>query len=431
MDFQNPVIVIPGITATDLNDDYPLDAEKIWSMVLNKNYDRVKLHPDNLRFEAHEPSHTYTGQIFDIYNDLLEALRHELSSRADEPTPVFAFPYDWRIDIRETAKRLTDFIDEVIERTLLLKHYKGGRGKIKVDLVGHSMGGLIITEYLSQQKNSSRAGKIVTIGTPYLGSIEAVVKTTTGMGLLSGSTPKEREREAARATPSIYQLFPSYDRCVIDQDGNHIDLFKPTSLQRSIKNSLKEYIRLYSVDTPYNRRDSRANEILLDLLTGGIKHRENVNSFKLSDAKIKQHNWLAVVGIGCETRIQIDSKKTRSGPWFVIKENQFVNELTSDNPDSRKTGDGTVPLAGALPPFLPESSLVCVTPDDLGRFELRDKVLVKVAGLHGLLPAINLVQRLTIKHLKDDFGGPIWGRRVPGATSWNPPIKDLTDERSY
>lgn len=132
MKFQNSVIVIAEITATDLNDDYPFDAENLVNGA-EYNYDRVKLHPDNLRFEAHEPSYTYTVQILDIYNDLLEALRHELSSRADEPepTPVFAFSCDWRIDISKTVKRLSDFIDEVIERTLLLKHYKGARGKIK------------------------------------------------------------------------------------------------------------------------------------------------------------------------------------------------------------------------------------------------------------------------------------------------------------
>ncbi|MGH7885648.1 MAG: hypothetical protein ACRENO_08145, partial [Thermodesulfobacteriota bacterium] len=75
MGYQNPVIVIPGITAIDLHDDYPLDTEKIWSMVLNKDYERVKLHPDNIKYEALEPSHIYPGRIFDIYNDLIKALR--------------------------------------------------------------------------------------------------------------------------------------------------------------------------------------------------------------------------------------------------------------------------------------------------------------------------------------------------------------------
>ena len=49
MPVQNPVIVIPGITATDLVDDYPLHADEVWTMVFNKEYERVALHPDDLR----------------------------------------------------------------------------------------------------------------------------------------------------------------------------------------------------------------------------------------------------------------------------------------------------------------------------------------------------------------------------------------------
>ena len=148
MGIQNPVIVVPGITATDLVDDYPLKADEIWSMVFNKDYERLALHPDDLRYEAVEPAHIVAGRLFPIYNDLIRALRHELSQRADRPTPVFAFPYDWRMDLRDTAAKLGAFVDEVIERTKLLRHY-GTANRLKVDLVGHSMGGLVITEYLS------------------------------------------------------------------------------------------------------------------------------------------------------------------------------------------------------------------------------------------------------------------------------------------
>ena len=44
----HPGIVVPGIIATYLRDDYPLPPETIWA-VLNKDYERAALHPDNLR----------------------------------------------------------------------------------------------------------------------------------------------------------------------------------------------------------------------------------------------------------------------------------------------------------------------------------------------------------------------------------------------
>lgn len=429
MRIQNPVIVIPGITGSSLVDDYPLKADEIWTMVFNKEYERIALHPDDLRYEAVEPARVRAGQLFPLYDDLIRALRHELSPRADKPTPVFAFPYDWRMDVQTSATKLGAFVDEVIARTKLLRHYADA-DDLKVDLVGHSMGGLVICEFLSQFGRRSRVGKVVTIGTPFLGSIEAIVKIATGMSLLTGPEPKEREREAARVTPALYQLFPSYKGATTDAAGNEIDVLNYANMQSSIVDSLTEFVRLYSVSTRSDDRQARAVEILQDMLGGARRHRRNVEKLKLPETGVRQTDWLAVVGVGEKTRVQLTVQKNRRGPWFVIDEDQFVNELTSDDPKSRRTGDGAVPLAAALPPFLPDSRLVCMTKNDLGALELRDKLLVEVGGFHGLLPRLNIVQRLVTRHLNPEYRGRVWGHRVPGSRTWNPPIEGL-EERVY
>jgi pimeloyl-ACP methyl ester carboxylesterase len=426
---QNPVIVIPGITASSLVDNYPLEADEIWTMVFNKEYERVALHPDDLRYEAVEPARVQPGQLFAVYGDLIRALRHELSSRADKPTPVFAFPYDWRMDVQTTAGKLAQFVDEVIARTRLLRHYADA-DKLQVDLVGHSMGGLVICEYLSQVGRRSNVEKVVTIGTPFLGSIEAIVKIATGMSLLTGPEPKEREREAARVTPALYQLFPSYAGATVGPDGGDVDVFDCKNMQSSIVDSLTEFVRLYSVSTKSADRRNRAVEILEDMLGRAREHRQNVADLNLSDTGVRQSDWLAIAGVGEKTRIQLTVQESRRGPWFVIEEEQFVNQLGPADSKSRRTGDGTVPLAGALPPFLSTNRLVCIKEDDLGMLELRDKLLVEVGGLHGLLPRVNVVQRLVTKHLNPDFRGRVWGRRVPGSRTWNPPIQGL-EEKTY
>ncbi len=84
-------------------------------------------------------------------------------------------------------------------------------------------------------------------------------------------------------------------------------------------------------------------------------------------------------------------------------------------------------VAGAIPPFLPATRLVCVSDDDLEFLELRDRLLVGLGGFHGLLPQINLVQRLVTKHLNPGYRGEVWGRRLPGSRSWNPPIAGLVE----
>lgn len=429
MRIQNPVIVVPGITATNLVDDYPLKADEIWTMVFTKKYERVALHPDDLRYEALEPAHVIAGQLFPVYGDLIRALRHELTPRADQPTPVYAFPYDWRMDVRTTAKKLCAFVDEVISRTRLMKHYARADG-LKVDLVGHSMGGLLITEYLAQFGRRAHVQKVVTIGTPFLGSIEAIVKMTTGMSLLTGPEPKEREREAARVTPALYQLFPSYDGATADTAGNAVDIFNTSNMQESVVDSLTEFVRLYSVSTRAAERRDRALAILKEMLANARAHRKAVVRFRLSDAKIRQRDWMAIVGVGEKTRIQLTVDKVSDGTRFVISEDQFVNELSRRDPRSQRTGDGTVPLAGALPPFLPATRLVCVKDDDLDFLELRDRLLVGLGGFHGLLPRVNLVQRLVTRHLCPDYHGRVWGRRMPGIRTWNPPIAGL-EEKSY
>jgi hypothetical protein len=68
-----------------------------------------------------------------------------------------------------------------------------------------------------------------------------------------------------------------------------------------------------------------------------------------------------------------------------------------------------------------------VSIDDLSFFELKDKVMIALGGFHGLLPEVNLVQRLTVKHLRKQYSGKVWGRRFPGADSWKPPITGLKE----
>ena len=164
MPIQNPVIVVPGITASQLRDEYPVTPDIVWSAVLNKEYDRITLHPDDLRYEIREPSRITADALFELpYSELVSELRHNLTTRADRPVPVYPFPYDWRLPLEKIDALLDKFIQEVIARTALMKHYhragytaESGR----VDLVGHSMGGLIITGISAEHKGqvTSRQG---------------------------------------------------------------------------------------------------------------------------------------------------------------------------------------------------------------------------------------------------------------------------------
>lgn len=369
------------------------------------------------------------GRVFAIYHDFMAALRHELSPHADQPTPVFAFPYDWRRPLAATAEEFARFVDEVVARTALMRHYRDFRGgRQRVDLVGHSMGGLVICEYLSRF-GGRRVRKVATLGTPFLGAMEAVVKLTSGLGVLSGEVPSERERETARSTPAVYHLLPSYDGATVDEAGNAIDhdLFVVDNWQGSILRSLVEYIRLHAVEPPRDddpaaqaaAEMARARDLLGRLLGDAADHRRRVMTLDLASAGLRAEDWLAVVGLGEPTRLAMTPAPVEGGLRFKVHD-----ATPSPKVNSPRGGDSTVPVPGAMPPFLPRESLFGVSRDDFEWFEFGDRALTRAAGLHALLPNLNVVQRLAIKHFRPGFGGPYTGRPVPGVkkADWLPPI---------
>jgi len=91
MPSSHPVIVIPGVTATYLRDLYPLPPESIWQVLeMTKSYERAQMHPDNLRYEAHEPAAVRADQVYEIaYKELVEELRHNLTEDPREPVLVY------------------------------------------------------------------------------------------------------------------------------------------------------------------------------------------------------------------------------------------------------------------------------------------------------------------------------------------------------
>ena len=435
MNHPPPVIVIPGITGTTLCDAYTLPPEAIWT-TWTKNHGRSALHPDDPRYEAAEPARVVPDHLFEVvYSELIEELRHNLRLREDRPVPVFPFTYDWRRPLEETEVQLHDFICEVIDRTKLLKHYNSSTfiQDPKVSLVGHSMGGLIIAGYLDRYGTNAAVAKVVTLATPFRGSFEAIIKLATGTATLGPTAPSSREREAARLTPSLYYLLPRFD------GGLEVDFNSPSSIfdlglwPRNVLATIEESIRLRGLH-PSQRAD-QARTLFQKLLTAAKTHRDRIEAFSLGQSGLEQADWLCIVGVDCETRVRMRIRRRAKSPAFLLDSDGREN-CWSDADEARRrlTGDGTVPFDGAVPAFLRKRNLVCVTPSDFGYWEALDRTAAAFAGFHGILPNLNMLHRLIVRHLagRPDSYGNTWGRRPPGVSrrDWTPPVHRLRDKSS-
>lgn len=191
-------------------------------------------------------------------------------------------------------------------------------------------------------------------------------------------------------------------------------------MQSTVVDSLEEFVRLYSVSTGTESRKAHAYEMLETLLKAAQRHRTTVEGFRPRVAGLKRSDWLAVVGIGEPTRSQVVADRRGDAVRYRF-------DVSADQV-GHLDGDGTVHLSSARPPFLPRTHPICVAEDDLGFLELRDRAMASLGGLHATLPRMNLVQRLVVRHLAGErYRAPVWGRRVPGARSWNPPISALSE----
>lgn len=200
-----PVIIVPGIAGTELaQGGRPEGAELLWPPfdsgskeaqrvrdfagildLTNKAMGRLeRLSLDGPQTQgAIEPLRAAPALLpfskrigsGDAYRPLFEAL-----ARARGSDNVYFFGYDWRRDNRATAAELERYIAAV----------KAERGVARVDIVAHSMGGLVTSAYLARPRSSASVRRVVLVGSPLRGAGEAfrsLSATSAAGGTILGS----------------------------------------------------------------------------------------------------------------------------------------------------------------------------------------------------------------------------------------------------
>ncbi len=233
---KNPVIIIPGVTGSELIDK--ATGEKIWIRAFkSKNEDlRLPLAADPEKVSdgliPGDVIRTFKVgpfQVGDYYGGFIKAMEtrggyHE--EKWAEPSEngaqdsLYVFPYDWRLDMVTNARRLVQDVDDLKRR---LK-----RPEAKFDIVAHSMGGLIAryavmygdADLPARNKRpvptwagARNFGKLIMLATPNEGSVSALEGFLSGYSIRGLRLDLPFIQDTSRFTifsmPAAYQLLPA------------------------------------------------------------------------------------------------------------------------------------------------------------------------------------------------------------------------------
>lgn len=277
----DPAIVIPGIMGSEID-----PATKSWVL----------------------------DPILHTYDDLWESLK---TAGFQEEQNLFAFPYQWRQKNEISAGELKIKIDEV-------KTLTGAR---KVDLVAHSMGGLLARYYIESDgtdENSLNYGEdvdqLITLGTPHQGAPSAYLQWEAGEGYFTWKEQLAKKHFKNEATHNGYTDIFSYIKAQIFS----VQQLLPDS------NGYLSGVNGFAFGQPQNSFLQKLNET-----AGWNRLLQKTRWFKIAGHETKKDS--TITGLKLTT-------SSKQGLWA---DGMPENFYSTQSGIVRGAGDGTVPLASA------------------------------------------------------------------------------------
>ncbi len=308
---KRPVVIIPGIAGSELYDGSNLIWPNISQMYKDIGdqflTDSLSMDSSGNSVKSISVGNTIKEQklvlsgltVFDL--DIFQSLQALLESNGySSGQNYFFFPYDWRLDNSINVDKLKQKIEDIKTQT----------GFKKVDIVAHSMGGLLAKDYISQNGKDS-VNKLIFVGTPHLGAPKA------GKILLEGDDmgipwlEEQRIKEISQNSPAVYELLP---------DQKYFDTFVGYLRQIGIGTDALNYS-----DTKNFLLNHGANQSIYNIADNfSAKHLEDLDLSGLQTYNIA----------GCKVSTQARYEYSSGGGQRI-----FNIDYTS--------GDGTVPLVSS------------------------------------------------------------------------------------
>lgn len=238
---QSPVIFIHGVLGSKLKHK-ETDVEgwfsSPWKLLLD-DFTHLSLDIDPQTLTVRPDVYTaydLAGEIIgkDFYGNIIRTLieyggyTHAQVGQKVDPTEkhLYTFIYDWRQDNVLSARKLAEMVDQI--------RVDYGDPDLKVDIVAHSMGGLIARYYVRyggvdvtddnefpvNMYGGDRVRRIILLGTPNLGSVQMLNAFIGGIKLGLKRIPPE----TLITMPSLYQLLPHpLNNWIVSANGKELD----------------------------------------------------------------------------------------------------------------------------------------------------------------------------------------------------------------
>jgi hypothetical protein len=220
-----PVILIPGLLGSRLA--RASDGVEVWPgstrKLLTSDFTDLALRIDPETLEPRDdglvPAAIFEAAVGkDFYQRIMQELREAGGYRIMEPgrplvqqrARLYVFTYDWRQDIVKTVRKLDELIEQI--------RVDYGEPQLRVDVIAHSMGGLIVryferygtvdvldgNTFAVTGLGLEKLRRVVLLGTPNQGTVTAVHKFLNGYRVGISALPTE----GVATMPATFQLFP-------------------------------------------------------------------------------------------------------------------------------------------------------------------------------------------------------------------------------
>ena len=252
--------------------------------------------------------------ILHIYDNLIGSLKE---NGYEENKNLFVFPYDWRSSNETSANYLQAKIEGVINETKVSK----------VDLLAHSMGGLVARAYIEETADNvnynNTIDQLITLGTPQNGAPKAYLYWEAGEG--------------------FFGLIDAIVKYHFTQEGKHLgydDLYSYIQNKVvSVKELLPDYDYLWDVNgnKMRNYSENYPRNIFMEELSANADKLENIDFTNVIGKLDNSENTISEIRVG---------DANNNGIWKDGMPENFGDNNT-DQGLNYSDGDETVPLYSA------------------------------------------------------------------------------------